>query len=242
VPQLSNRIALITGASTGIGRAIAGAYAAEGARLVLAARHADKLEAAAEEIRRAGGEARAMPADITNEGQVARLFEQTLAAHGRLDILVNNAGISVTVPTEDLDLADWRRVMETNVTGAFLCSRAALGIMKKQRGGRIINIGSVAAQVSRPHSAAYTTSKFALDGLTRSLALDGRAHGIAVSILHPGNTVSEIWGDQDEGQREGMMSASDVARVAVMIASLPATTNLLESTMLPLTMPFLGRG
>jgi NAD(P)-dependent dehydrogenase (short-subunit alcohol dehydrogenase family) len=156
---------------------------------------------------------------------------------------VNNAGIIVGTPTESLALADWQRVIDVNLTGAFLCSRAAFRAMKP-RGGRIINIGSTAAKVPRPHSAAYTTSKFALEGLTRSLALDGREHGIAVSILHPGNTASALWGGAEDEQRrrEGVMSASEVARVAVVMAALPPDINLLEGLLLPVAMPFLGRG
>lgn len=241
--QLRDRVAVITGASTGIGRSVALAYASEGAKVVLAARSATKLGAVAEEIAAAGGEALACPTDVTVEAEVEALFARTVEAHGRVDILVNNAGINVRSATDELSAEDWRKVLEVNLTGVFLCSRAALRLMKQQRSGRIINIGSVSAKVPRAHSAPYTTSKFGLEGLTRSLALDGREHGIAVSILHPGNTETPIWqGREEQGRREGIMAPEDLARVAVVMAALPPEVNVLESVVLPVSMPFLGRG
>jgi NAD(P)-dependent dehydrogenase (short-subunit alcohol dehydrogenase family) len=240
---MQNKVALITGGSTGIGRAIAEAFAEAGASVVLAARNAEKLAAAAAAIGARGGKVLAVPTDITDEAAVARLFAQLREAHGRIDVLVNNAGGTTRTPTADLTPTDFRRVMETNVTGAFLCAREAFAMMKAQGGGRIINIGSVSAKVPRADSVPYTTSKFALEGLTRAFALDGRAHGIAVSVLQPGNTESEIWaGREAHAAREGVMAAADVARVALLMATLPASVNLLESVILPVSMPFLGRG
>jgi len=241
--QLNHRVAIVTGASTGIGLAIAKAFAAEGAKTVLAARSRDKLQAAADAIRANGGEAMAIATDVTKENQVAVLFSGAVEAYGRVDILVNNAGIAVPDAVENLSLEDWQRVIDVNVTGAFLCAREAFRLMKPQGGGRIINIGSISAKVPRHKSAAYTTSKFALEGLTRSLALDGRAYGIAVSVLQPGNTETPIWhGAEEKARKEGLMAPEEVARVAVLIASLPADVNLFESVMLPVTMPYLGRG
>jgi NAD(P)-dependent dehydrogenase (short-subunit alcohol dehydrogenase family) len=243
MPQLDHRVAIVTGASTGIGLAIAKAFAAEGAKVVLAARSHERLQAAADAIQANGGEALAIPTDVAKENQVEVLFARALEAYGRLDILVNNAGVAAPDAVENLKLEDWQRVIDVNVTGAFLCAREAFRLMKPAGGGRIINIGSISAKVPRHKSAAYTTSKFALEGLTRSLALDGRAYGIAVSVLQPGNTDTPIWhGAEEKARKEGLMAAEEVARVAVLIASLPADVNLYESVVLPVTMPFLGRG
>lgn len=241
--QLMDRIAVITGASTGIGKGIAVVYAAEGAKVVLASRSPEKLEAVAGEIRNASGTALVVPTNVALEEDAMNLFRHTLEAFGRVDILVNSAGITSRTPTDELSLEAWQNVLDVNLNGAFLCSREALKIMKRQRSGRIINIGSISAKVPRPNTAPYTTSKFALEGLTRSLALDARDHGIAVSILHPGNTATPLWyGREDQARLEGIMSPSDLARVVVMMAALPPDVNMLESIMLPVSMPFLGRG
>jgi len=241
--QLTDRIAVITGASMGIGKSIAIAYAAEGAKVVLAARNSEKLKDVAEEIRRAGGTALVVPTNVTIEEETINLFQQALKAFGRVDILVNSAGITSRTPTEELSLEEWKHVLDVNLTGAFLCSREAFKMMKRQRSGRIINIGSISAKVPRPNNAPYTTSKFALEGLTRSLALDGRDYGIAVSILHPGNTLTQLWqGNEDKVQKEGIMSPDVLARVAVLMAALPHGVNMFEGILLPVSMPFLGRG
>jgi NAD(P)-dependent dehydrogenase (short-subunit alcohol dehydrogenase family) len=241
--RLQDRIAVITGASTGIGKSIAVAYATEGAKIVLASRNKDKLEIVAKEIEDAGGSALVAPLDVTDEGAVIDLFRQAVEAFDRVDILVNNAGVSKGAPTDELSLEVWQQVIDVNLTAAFLCSREAIKSMKARGSGRIINIGSVSAKVPRIHSAAYTTSKFGLEGLTRSLALDMREFGIAVSVLHPGNTATPIWTGREEiARREGVMSPDDLAQVAVAIATLPPEVNMLESIVLPLSMPFVGRG
>lgn len=241
--QLADKVAVVTGASTGIGQSLAVTFAKEGAKVVLAARRRDALEELARRIEASGGTAVAAPTDVTVEAQVLDLFRRALDAFGRVDILVNNAGIAVGKPTDELSLDAWRSVIDCNVTGAFLCAREAFKIMKRQHGGRILNIGSVSAKVPRAHSAAYTTSKFALEGLTRSLAVDGREHGIAASVLQPGNVVTPLWdGREDVMRREGAMSPDDLARIAVTMLSLPPDVNLYEAIVLPLSMPMLGRG
>lgn len=241
--QLLDRVAIITGASAGIGQSIAAAYAAEGAKVVLAARNSERLMAVADTIKQAGGTALAVATDVTSESDVANLFQQTIAAFGHVAVLVNNAGVTASAPPDELSLEDWRKVLDVNLTGAFLCSREALRAMKPQRTGRILNIGSVSAKVPRFNAAAYATSKFGLEGLTRSLALDAREFGIAVSILHPGNTQSELWqGREETARREGVMAAEELARVAVLMAALPPDINFLEGIVLPVSMPFLGRG
>ncbi len=241
--RLIDQVAVVTGASSGIGRGIAAAFADEGATSVLAARRSEELEITAEEVRGRGATALVVPTDVTREGDVVRLFREAIQAFGRVDILINNAGISGAGRTDRLSLQVWQEVLAVNLTGAFLCSREALQVMQPRRCGRIINIGSVSAKVPRPHSAAYTTTKFGLEGLTRSLALDARKYGIAVSILHPGNTTTPLWkGREETAQREGTMDPADLARSVVLMATLPPEINMLEGTILPVSMPFVGRG
>ena len=166
-----------------------------------------------------------------------------MAAHGRVDVLINNAGAATRESAEELSLAQWQKVIDVNLTGAFLCAREAFKIMKRQKQGRIINIGSVSAKVPRPNTIAYAASKFGLEGVTRALALEGREHGILVSILHPGNTVSSLGRPAQIGANpEGRMEAEDLAQVVVLMATLPPEVNMLEALVLPRTMPFLGRG
>ena len=240
--RLRDRIALVTGASSGIGEATALALARAGAKLVLAARRAERLEAIGHRIAAEGGEAIAVPADVTREEDVERLFDAAVARFGTVDLLVNNAGIADDTPTDTLSLDRWRQVIDTNLTSAFLCSRAAVRIMKPKGRGRIINIGSLSARVPRPDSAAYTASKFALDGLTRALAVDGRAHGISVSIFHPGMVVTELAPGLDTAPAETMSDAADTADILVHMASVPDHLSFQEGMMLPLAVPFLGRG
>ena len=240
---LTGRVAVITGGNSGIGKAIAKAYAAAGAKVVLAARRAEQLKEVTDQINAMGGTALAIPTDITKEQAVLTLFAETMAGHGRVDVLINNAGTASREPADELSLASWQRVIDTNLTGAFLCAREAFKIMKRQKHGRIINIGSVSAKVPRPNTIAYAASKFGLEGVTRALALEGREHGILVSILHPGNTVSSLGRPAQIGASpEGRMEAEDLAQVAVLMATLPDEVNMLEALVLPRTMPFLGRG
>lgn len=240
---LTGRVAIITGGNSGIGKAIAMAFAKEGARVVLAARRAEQLKEVEGEIKAAGGTAIGVPTDVTKEADVLALFDKTMKAHGRVDVLINNAGVASREKTDELPLASWQRVIDVNLTGCFLCAREAFKIMKTQKQGRIINIGSVSAKVPRGNSVPYTASKFGLEGLTRAFALDAREHGILVSILHPGNTVSSLGRPAQIGANpEGRMEAEDLAQVAVLMAKLPHEVNMLEALVLPRTMPFLGRG
>ncbi|MEX0761050.1 MAG: SDR family oxidoreductase [Dehalococcoidia bacterium] len=245
--QLDGKVAIVTGGGTGIGKGIAKAFAQEGCSVVIAARNADRLNAAADELRQTGSEILPVPTDVTNEANVRELFRQTMDKFGRLDILVNNSGAFDGGPIESISLESWKRVMDTNVTGPFLCTREAFAIMKNAGGGRIVNIGSIAAQRAREHSAPYTTSKNAIWGLTQCTALDGREFGIAASCLHPGNVMVERRADgrsatgRDEGA-EDMISTEDMARTALLMVTLPPEANMLEAVVLPVTQKYIGRG
>lgn len=244
--QLDGKVAIVTGGGSGIGKAIALAFAQEGCALVLAGRNAARLEAAAEEMRSLGVEALAVPTDVTVEAEVVTLFERTMAHFGRLDILVNSSGAFDGGPLETLSLEAWNRVIGANLTGPFLCIREAFKRMKPAGGGRIINIGSISAQRTRENMAPYTASKFGIWGLTQAAALEGRDYGIAVSCLHPGNTLIErrIAG-QAQGRVEDvepMFEPEVIARCALLMATLPPEANMLEAIVLPLQQKYLGRG
>ena len=247
------KIALVTGAGSGIGRAVAVALAVAGHAVVLAGRRKDALEETAATIGAAGGTALAVPTDVTDPASVAALFDRTKAAYGRLDVLFNNAGINVPpIPMEDLTLEQWRAVVDTNLTGPFLCAQHAIRLMKAQapRGGRIINNGSISAQVPRPHSAPYTATKHAITGLTRSIALDGRKHDIACGQIDIGNARTEIAAPMAKGvpQANGqiavepLMDLAHVASAVLYMASLPIDTNVQFMTIMATKMPFVGRG
>ncbi len=250
--QLKDKVAIVTGASNGIGRGIAETFAAEGAKTVLAARRAQLLDEVAAGIRAKGGEALPVPTDVTEETQVAALFAAATKAYGRLDILVNNAGVPTHVNTEDISLKYWQEVIDINLTAQFLCCREAIRIMKAQapQGGRIINMGSISAKVPRPDSLPYTATKFAIQGMTHQLTMDGRKHGIVASILHPGATLSSFSARRGRTKAgpgatpdDYVMAAEDVAKVAVLMCALPGEVNLYEATILPNHMrSFIGRG
>lgn len=240
--QLKDRIVVVTGSSSGMGAAIARAFGAEGAKVVLAARRADRLQAVADDIVSSGGTALAVPADVTLESEAEALFDNAVQAFGRVDTLVHCAGAPQATPIENMSLAEWNAVTGANLTSAFLCGREAFRRMKPQGRGRIIFIGSVAARSPRPDAAAYVASKYGLDGLTRALALEGRDHGVAASVLHPGFTVTGF-GPGAGGEPGRMaMDPNNIARIVILMASLPDEQNLLEAITLPLGMPFLGRG
>jgi NAD(P)-dependent dehydrogenase (short-subunit alcohol dehydrogenase family) len=241
--DMSERVAVVTGASSGIGAAIARKFAEAGIKTVLAARTADKLESIAADINGKGGTALACVTDITQEAQIIGLFESTMAAYGRVDILVNNAGLADHIPTVDLSLAEWQRSIDVMLTGPFLCGREAMRVMVRQKRGRIINIGSVSSRRPRPNTIGYAAAKFGLHGITQSMALDGREHGITVSIIDPGVTDSHLAGARLRPKRPAtqMMKAEEIAEIALLIARLPDETNLMEAVVLPIGMPFLGR-
>jgi NAD(P)-dependent dehydrogenase (short-subunit alcohol dehydrogenase family) len=240
--KLAGRTAVVTGSSSGMGAEIARALAAEGVTVMLAARRAERLEALVGELEAAGGNAIAHPCDCTVEGEVEALFRAADERFGRIDLLVNSTGVPQATPIEQMSLAEWRRVIDANLTSVFLASREAMKRMKPQGRGRIISIGSVASRSPRPHAAAYVAAKSGLDGLTRSLALDGRDCGVAVSVLHPGFTVTGFGPDADGKPGRNAMDPRDIAQIVVLMASLPDEHNLLEALTLPLGMPFLGRG
>jgi NAD(P)-dependent dehydrogenase (short-subunit alcohol dehydrogenase family) len=245
------RIALVTGAGRGVGRASAIALAQAGFTVVLAGRDPARLE---EAVAEAGGDAVAVPTDVRDPAAVAALFAEVDARFSRLDLLFNNAGVGApAVPLEDLTLEQWTAVVETNLTGAFLCTQAAFAIMKRQspRGGRIINNGSISASVPRPHSAPYTATKHAITGLTRSTSLDGRAYDIACGQIDIGNAGTEMTKPmtttgvlQADGtvEREPVIDVTHVARGVVYMATLPLDANVQFMTVMATTMPFIGRG
>lgn len=247
------RIALVTGAGTGIGRAAALALAETGWDLALAGRRLEPIEAVAGEVRALGRAAIAVPTDVADEGSVAALFARIDEAYGRIDLLFNNAGTSPrAVDIDELSVAEWRAAVDINLTGAFLCAREAFRVMKRQspKGGRIINNGSVSATTPRPRSAPYTATKHAIAGLTKTLALDGRAHDIAVGQIDVGNAETPLATRIGQGvpqadgsiRAEPMMDVAHVGRAVAHMASLPPEANVLFMTVMATKMPFVGRG
>jgi len=252
VTSTISRVAVVTGAGTGIGKAVAQAFLREGYRVALAGRRLHLLEAAAAEAG-AGERALPVPADVTDPAAVRALFAAVQARFGRLDVLFNNAGLAApAVPLDELPLEAWRQVVDVNLTGAFLCTQAAFALMKAQdpRGGRIINNGSVSAQAPRPRSAAYTASKHALTGLTKSTALDGRVHDIACGQIDVGNARTELTAPMSRGvpQADGtvrvepVMDVAHVASAVLYMASLPLEANVQFMTVMATKMPLVGRG
>ncbi|MFV1968731.1 MAG: SDR family oxidoreductase [Pirellulaceae bacterium] len=241
--KLTDKVALVTGAGRGIGRGIARALASEGAHLLLTARTASQLMSTAEEIREPGLNVVTQTADIGKEEDVDRLFHALWDQFGRLDLLVNNAGAFDGGPIDEISVEAWDRVMATNLRGPFLCTRAAIRMMKQQGGGRIINIGSISAQRVRPNSAPYSASKHGLWGLTQVTALEGRDHGITCGCLHPGNILVERRENSSKFEDdEPMMGVDEIAQVALLMATLPPHVEMLESIVLPRDQLYVGRG
>lgn len=240
--RLDGKVALVTGSNRGIGKGIALAMAREGASLVLAARNADDLDRAAAEITAVGARVLAVPTDVADEAQIERLFQTTMERLGRLDVLVNNAGAFDGGPIDSLSVEAWDRVIAINLRGPFLCTRAAMRIMKAQGAGRIINIGSISAQRVRPGSAPYAASKHGLWGLTQATALEGRPHGITCCCLHPGNVRVERRHTDRAEDAEPMIRVEDLAQVALLMASLPPEVAMLEAIVLPRDQLYVGRG
>ena len=248
----SGKVALVTGAGSGIGRAVALALLGEGYVVVLAGRRGDALAATAA-LAPSGSRALCVPTDVTDPASVRALFDQTDAAFGRLDLLFNNAGTGApAVPLEDLTYEQWRTVVDVNLTGVFLCTQQAFRLMKSQqpRGGRIINNGSIAATTPRPNSAPYAATKHAVTGLTKATALDGRAFDIACGQIDIGNADTELAARMKTGilqpngtvAAEPTMDVAHVARAVVYMAGLPLDANVLFLTVMATAMPFVGRG
>jgi NAD(P)-dependent dehydrogenase (short-subunit alcohol dehydrogenase family) len=249
----NGKIALVTGAGSGIGRAVALAMQGAGYDVALAGRRHAELNRTAEQASTTGGAMLACPADVTDSESVRSLFAEIEERFGRLDVLFNNAGVGAPgVPIDELTLEQWNTVVAVNLTGAFLCAQHAIRIMKRQspRGGRIINNGSISAHVPRPNSAPYTATKHAITGLTKSISLDGRAFDIACSQIDIGNAASEMTERMKEGvpqangtrMAEPRMNLQHVADAVLYIASLPLEANVQFMTVMATKMPYVGRG
>ena len=247
------RIALVTGAGSGIGKAVALALLHEGYSVVLAGRRLDALQQTVSDAGTTGKRALAVPADVADEDSVESLFKKTKEAFGRLDVLFNNAGIGTPrLPMEELTLNDWKQVIDVNLTGSFLCAQEAIRIMKDQspKGGRIINNGSISAHSPRPDTVAYTSTKHAITGLTKSIALDCRKHDIACSQIDIGNADTPLGGHMKYGVpqangeivAEPVMDADHCGDVVAYIADLPPDTNVLFITIMATKMPYIARG
>ncbi len=246
-------VAVVTGAGSGLGRGMALALLAAGWQVALAGRRPDALEATARAWTGPADAALAIPADVTSPASVAALFDRTGDRWGRLDLLVNNAGVfGPAGQIDEIDLAGWQAVVDTNLTGAFLCAQHAVRMMKAQtpRGGRIINNGSISAHTPRPNSAPYTATKHAVAGLTKSTALDGRRHDIACSQIDIGNAATTRNEDTARGrlqptgrvEAEPRMDVEHVARGVVYMATLPLEANVQFMTVMATKMPYIGRG
>jgi NAD(P)-dependent dehydrogenase (short-subunit alcohol dehydrogenase family) len=249
-PTATRKVALVTGAGSGIGRAVTLALARHDYAVVLAGRRLPALEALARE---AGASSLPIATDVTQEASVSALFTRIEQVFGRLDLLFNNAGTaSPSVPLEDVTLEQWQSVIATNLTGAFLCTRAAFRLMKSQqpRGGRIINNGSISAMTPRPRMLAYTASKHAITGLTKSTSLEGRHHDIACGQIDIGNAATDLTAPLAQGALQGDLSVRPeptfdvryVAEAVLYMASLPLNANVLSMTVMATQMPFVGRG
>lgn len=245
------KIAVVTGAGSGIGRASALALLNTGWEVTLVGRRRAALEETLSLSAKSSGSICA--ADITDEAAVDRLFEQVFELHGRLDLLFNNAGVfSGAVPFDLTDAGEWRRMIDVNLTGAFLCARGAFRLMKRQSpsGGRIINNGSVSAHVPRPRAAAYTASKHAITGLTKTIALEGRPFNIACGQIDIGNAATDMTAGiaagmlQADGEirAEPMMDAHEAVRSILHMASMPLGANIPFMTVMATAMPLYGRG
>jgi len=250
---LHDRVAVVTGAGTGIGKAATLALLGDGYRVVLAGRRVEPLDQTISESGAATGRAVAVPTDVTDPLAVQALFARAQQAFGRVDVLFNNAGRAApAVVLEDLSFEEWKAVVDVNLTGLFLCAQAAFRLMKSQlpRGGRIINNGSISAHAPRPHSAPYTATKHAVTGLTKCIALDGRAYDIACGQIDIGNARTELAARMETGvpqangevRPEPLMDVAHVGQAVLYMANLPRDANVLSMTLMASKMPFVGRG
>jgi len=248
----NSRVAVVTGAGSGIGRACALALLGAGWRVVLAGRRRERLDEAVAAAG-AGERALAVAADVSKPADVDALFARTLERFGRIDLLFNNAGVfPPAVPFEELSFPVWQAALDVNLTGMFLCAQAAFRAMKAQspRGGRIVNNGSIAAHSPRPDSIAYTATKHAVTGLTKSISLDGRKYDIACGQIDVGNAMTELAARMASGVRqangeiavEAMMDVAQVAEAVLHMAALPLSANVQFMTLMATKMPFVGRG
>ena len=240
----NNKTAIITGAGTGIGKGIALKFAESDFNLILASRNVDNLNKVKKDCDLLNNDSSyVIQTDITDEKSVDNLFSESKSKFGKIDVLINNAGVFDGGPIDEISVETWDKVISVNLRGAFLCLRQAMKLMKSQKYGRIVNIGSISGQVPRLHSAPYTTSKFGLTGLTKAAALEGRDFNIVVSIVHPGNVITELRANRGvDKDIEPMMEAQDIAELVFLTVNLPSNVNLLESVMLPNTQLYVGRG
>jgi NAD(P)-dependent dehydrogenase (short-subunit alcohol dehydrogenase family) len=247
------KVAVVTGAGTGVGRAAALALMGAGYTVVLAGRRQEPLDQVATEGKAKGGASLAVPTDVRDPASIKALFAKTRDSFGRLDVLFNNAGMGAPpVPLEDLPVEKWKEVVDTNLTAAFLCTQEAIKIMKAQtpRGGRIINNGSISAHTPRPFSVAYTSTKHAITGLTKSTSLDCRQYDIACGQVDIGNAATPMTDRMVQGVLqpngtsvpEPRMDAEHVGNAVLYMASLPLDANVLFMTVMATKMPFVGRG
>jgi len=245
------KVAVVTGAGRGIGRAVAAGLAKAEYTVVLIGRRQNDLDRLAKDL--APAQARAVVADVGDPDQVRAAFAAVEREFGRIDVLFNNAGVAApNVAFEDLSDADWLNVIQTNLSGSFFCAREAVRIMKRQtpQGGRIINNGSISAHRPRPNSAAYTASKHAITGLTKSIALDGRAFDIACSQIDIGNAATDLTATMTAGvpqadgsiRQEPVMSTDHVVEAVLFMADMPLSANVHSMTIMATKMPFVGRG
>lgn len=249
---MNQKIALVTGAGSGIGRTVALALAEKNYQLVLAGRHQDSLAETASLLSSAGGKSLCHVSDVSNKESVDALFRQIAETFGRLDLLFNNAGIGIGAPIEDLKGDDWLQVINTNLNGSFWCLQNAFKMMKEQKpmGGRIINNGSISAESPRPNSIAYTASKHAVTGLTKSASLEGRQYNIACCQIDIGNAATALGSAVSKGAQqadgsiktEAMMDVSHVGDAVVYMDSLPLEANVQFMTLMATKMPYIGRG
>ena len=236
--ELTGRGAVITGGTRGIGKAIALALLERGARVVIAGQTDASVDRALMEI--SHDNLFGYAGDVSDEEAVIGLFDYATEVLDSVDILVNNAGISSGGPTVDMALETFQKVLDINLTGAFLCAREAMRIMQEQGTGRIINIGSISSQIPRKGAVPYATSKFGIQGMTRALAIEGRELGIMVSCLHPGSVNTDWW--LDKPNDEPKMDPAAVAHVVIAMLTLPQDVNMVDATVLKINQPFLGRG